>query len=323
MTMPTTFRTPITATQEDVVRRPGGAAPDDRPRPRSVITALTTSLLRGTSSATSRAKSSPALGVAAVPVERRARGREQHDVAGAGEPRRGASPRRASIRPARPRGRRVRTRARPRPRPSPIATTARTRSAAPARTDRSRSLLRPPATSTTGSSNAWSAREGRVRVRGLRVVEVPHATSSPTSATRWGSLRKFSSARAIPARVAPTSTAAAAAASAFARSWRSNARFGSRRERPRRQDRRSRRRARAPSRGTRRSRTRRGVRARPPRAACDLGIVGVGDEQVVGALVGEDARLGVAVALERAVPVEVVVGKVQQERRPWGGSGST
>ena len=287
MTRPTTLSTADRRHEEHVVRgRPGGARRRP-PGPRASITRSAHDVApRALDAApTSRGEVVAALGVAAVPVERRARGREQHDVAGA----RRAAPRRVTascIDPARTTSRPVaREQARRlRPRPSPIATTARSRSAAPARHREVEALVaaareqhdrrRTPA---SAARVAW----GFVAFESSK-YRTPQA--SPTGATRWGSLRKFSSAALDPA--ARRADVDARPPRRRARSCgRGGANARSRRvaRAPRRQDRRSRRRRSCTRRrGARRSRTRRGVRRAAAARTCDHRVVGVEDEQVVG-----------------------------------------
>ena len=227
-----------------------------------------------------------ALGVARVRVERRARGREQHDVARLRRAR--AAARTAScIEPAvttgatpgergRDLGARPRRTRRRRARASPRA----------ASTPRSSPLFRPPASSTTESNDATarSVASGFVAFESSYQLTPP---ASPTSATRWGRVaydaergadargrradlergQRRPPARSCDrerARAACRATAASGAPSA--------------RERARR-------RPHARSRSRRlRARSRRRARVRGGRDRRRVGVVGVEHEEVVGGL---------------------------------------
>ena len=116
-----------------------------------------------------------ALGVGAVPVERRAGRRQEHDVAGPGERGRPRPRRRPSRWPCAP-GAAPSNAAATSGAASPMATTARMWSASSASSPRSRPLLRPPAISTT-DGNPRTRRAGGVGRGGLRVVVPAHASS--------------------------------------------------------------------------------------------------------------------------------------------------
>ena len=159
-----------------------------------------------------------ARGVVRVRVERRARGREQHGVAGLRELRRGAH------RVVHVDDRSIATSATPRNAAatsgpaSPNATTPRRRGAARASTPRSRPLLRPPASSTT-ESNDSSARAASRRGSSpsSRRTSSPHQLRRPARRVGEGRVRtparrgSRQSSRRPRARPAP-------AASAFVRS---------------------------------------------------------------------------------------------------------
>ncbi len=191
-----------------------------------------------------------------------------------------------------------------------MATTARRWSAASVSTDRSRPLLRPPAMSTTESKPADGG-EGGVGRRGLGVV-VPARRRRPsaTSCTRWARPRNVRSTWRTPSRVAPPSRAVADAARALLTSW-GRSRHSSSRSTivsPA-----------APTRALAGEVVVGGVvdaeghRAAPRVApGHDDRVVGVGDgDAAAGPEVGPDAGLGVLVALDRVVDVEVVLGEVQ------------
>ena len=71
-----------------------------------------------------------------------------------------------------------------------------------------------------------------------------------------------------------------------------------------------------PSSSGARARTASAARARSPRQLQHQRIVGVDDRPVARRLIGEDARLRVAVLLDRRVPIEVIGREVQEHGDP-------
>ena len=124
---------------------------------------------------------------AVVPVPRRARRREQHDVAGLRVRGRGAHDLAHGVRHARPDA----CPRRPSRRRAPPHRTRRPRECGRPRaasTPRSRSLLRPPASSTT-ESNAEIACRAACGFVAFESSYYLTPLASPTSATRWGRVR--------------------------------------------------------------------------------------------------------------------------------------
>ena len=261
------------------------------------------------------AKSSPRARVALVPVERRARGREEHGVAGAGRARPRRAPRRASSRPGPP-GPAPANAASTSPAASPIATTARTAARLRAQAAEVEALVAPPAM----QHDALEAGRARSRWRAgsspsSRRRTAPRA-ASPTSCDPVVEPPKPASGLRHRGGVgADDRVAAAAAASAFATSCGAPdsatgaTTSGGTDQRAV---------AHAVVAGSRRPPvptriTRPGAVGAPAPSATGV-VARSTTSSVAGALVREDARLGRGVRGDRAVPVEVVLGDVEQHR---------
>ena len=251
------------------------------------------------------------LGVGAVPVERRAAGRSSTASPGsAGGGRRRRRPRPSTRRSTTGRGpsKAAATSAAA----SPMATTARTRSATSASTERSRPLFRPPAISTTESK----PRDGRSDRRGgwwpwSRRTTAPHQRRRPAPGGGGGRGTRRSAAR-TPSTVAPAASAAADGRQRVATSWGSDRGTASATATSGRRS--GRRRAPSVDHGVVAGRgepKRDHACRRARRLGQHDGVVGVDHGHVVGALVGPDAGLGGGVGVEVAVPVEVVGGEVE------------